>query len=114
MIPKLPTGKEISVLLNAKSSLPDAFAPLFSTLYNESELFRARVTAFNGHSVDSVRDDLTLAADQLRDHAKATGREDLAGPPLAIIKRVVGTLRRRAKISPKQLTDQSGAASSAV
>ena len=105
---KKPTGKEVATLLTSKTSLADAFGPLFSTLYGESELFQNRVTSFNGHTVDGVKDDHTLAADQLRDHAKSIGRDDLAGINFQIIKRVVGTLRRRAHISPKQLTDQSG------
>jgi hypothetical protein len=105
---KIPTGKEIAVALASKVSLADAFAGPFSTLYTESELFRRRVTAYDGHCVDgSVKDDHTLAADQLRDHVATTGRDDLASTPFPIIKRVVGTLRRRAKISPQQLTDQS-------
>jgi hypothetical protein len=104
---KKPTGKEIAILLSAKASVVDAFAAPFATLYAESELFANRVTSFNGNFVDGVKDDQTLAADQLRDHVKSTGREDLARTPFPIIKRVVGSLRRRAKISPRQLTDQS-------
>jgi hypothetical protein len=103
---KIPTGKEIAALLTAKASLPDAFAGPFATLYAESELFRRRVTSFDGQVVDGAKDDHILATDQLRDHVKVN-RPDLAAVPFPIIKRVVGTLRRRAHISPKQLTDQS-------
>ena len=107
---KIPTGKEIAVALAAKVSVADAFAAHFSTMYSESELFRRRVTAFDGHAVDgSVKDDHILATEQLRDHVRSVGREDLASTPFQIIKRVVATLRRRAKISPKQLTNQSAA-----